>query len=159
MTDAEWTAVAAIASAAAAVGSLLSALFALQANRRAHKATDYQSCLSVMAEINAAERLVRHADGDERLFEFRALMNLIEVLASLVNHGDIPPTTRRNVEPYLEQTWAFLTGDPHMDQIRHEAITDDTTFGEIMKFAEARKMQIEYLRRRYHGLKARSKPA
>jgi hypothetical protein len=123
----------------------------MQANKRQLDANDYNNCIETQRQIAEAERRVKDSEGERQKFEFRALLNLMEALASLINANKMPPTTLRSVEPYLVQAWAYLLGDHEMNALRLEAITGEDTFGELMKFADARKDKIEWAMRRYHG--------
>lgn len=149
MTDADWAAVAACASTVSATVSLISIWFARRAALSQAKAADFKNCLETIEQLAEAQRKVRDAPPERHAFEFRELLNLMEGLALLFNDRKVAPSTRKIVEHFLEEAWAWLRADPAMSALATSSLTGADTYAELRRFAEARRPRIESLTRMY----------
>jgi hypothetical protein len=155
----------AIAAVAAAISAFLTLIIAVANYRSGHagaNAADVENCLAVVNDLGEAERRVRDAplDSDIRTWEFRALLNLLEALALLVNERKIAPSTGKITTEYLEESWAFLDADESNRTLIEESLKSPETFNELKRFAKQHYARISLLRDRYRKeLAARNEPA
>ena len=60
----------------------------------------------------------------------------MEVLAKLHNDKKLTHSTRRIVEDYLDEAWAWLHADPATHPLLNDSVTGPDTYTELKKFAE-----------------------
>jgi hypothetical protein len=138
----EWPAVSAIASAIAALIALASSLVALCVARTHVRLADFNNSLEVRKQLAEAERKAAETTGDQQAHEIRALLNLFEVLALLVNRRQVGRSSRYLIEGYLIETWVWLETTPSLSGIVAEAITGPRTFEQLQEFKARNRAQI-----------------
>ncbi|GAA0551874.1 hypothetical protein FHS83_001421 [Rhizomicrobium palustre] len=145
-----WAAVAAIASGFTAAITLFIAWANHRVTLAAEKSYDFNSCLTVVFQVGQALRQVRDAPDDKKEFEFRELLNLLEALAVGVNDKLIQAATRKMVEPFLAECYAYLKTQPSLSELLKNSVTGEGTFCELYKFASINMTQINQCIGRYN---------
>jgi hypothetical protein len=142
-----WGAVAAIAAAVSVFLTFIIAKANISETRTTNRSADFANCLAVVSSLAEAQRRVRDAGGNipVRDFEFRELLNLMEALALLLNDDKVTPSTRKIVEHFLEEAWAYLHADPSTQHLIISSVTGVETFAELEAFARRRSSSIERL--------------
>lgn len=144
------TEISAIASAISATVALGATLINLWSVRRTGRATDFNNCLTVVAQLAEAQRKVRDAEDEEiKQFEFRELLNLMEALALLENDRLTAPSTKKITQDFLIETWAFLKSQEHLQVFLQSSMTDLKTFEQLRLFGENHSKKIRDLALHY----------
>ncbi len=141
-----WSAIAAGGSAVAAFVSLV---VAWQARSIQGASADFSNCLEVTEQLRAAEARVRDAEGDKRTFEFNALLNLFEALATLHNDRKLAPSTRKIVGNYLVQVLSWIRNDEGMKRLMEASVTSGQTYEELDRFEKRHTNEMLEHSRRY----------
>jgi len=125
---------AAIAAGASAVAAIASWWVARKARLVQESSADFSSLLEVSEQIRAAEARVHYAKEEDRTFEFNALLNCLEAIASLHNDGNLRPSTRKMIGKYLIEVLTFIRNDEGMKRLMEASITSGSTYEELEKF-------------------------
>src|SRR5690242_19783644 len=104
----DWTVVSGFAAAVSACGSLAAAWFMWRSTRDTAKVSEFGSCIEIAIRLGDAQRRVRDASEENWEFEFRELINLLEVMALLANSQNASPKTLAYVETFLIEAWAWI---------------------------------------------------
>jgi len=145
-----WAAVSAFAAAISATIAAVAAGINLWSVNKNVRATDFNNCLAVVAQLAEAQRKVRDArDEAAKQFEFRELLNLMEALALLENDKRVAPSTQKFTMRFLTESWAFLKSQQHLQQFLRDSMTDTETFAELRRFEEKHSIKIRDLALHY----------
>lgn len=150
--DPETSAIIAVIGAAISLGSCAAAWLSMRLQTRS---IDFNNCLEVMKQLGEAQRRVRDAGDDEGewRFEILELLNLMEALAKLINRKRIGPVASEHTEQFLVEAWAWLKSDQSQFELIKRSITGVDTFGELTRFADARRAMVEAHADAYRQLK------
>lgn len=144
--DIEWAAISAIASSVAATIALGSSLIALKVARTQMRLAEFNNCLEILKQLSEAERRAATAADEEQLaHEIKALLNLFEVLALMVNRKQVGVAGSYLISGRLVEAWVWLQTTEGLAEIVGGAITGPTTFGQLKEFKKARGEEIEAL--------------
>lgn len=140
----QWAAVSAIASSVAATIALGSALIALKVAQTHARLAEFNNCLEILKQLSEAERrAATAADAEQQSHEIKALLNLFEVLALMVNRKRVGAAGRYLLSGYLVETWVWLQTTEGLAEIVGGAITGPTTFAQLQAFREANRAKID----------------
>jgi hypothetical protein len=140
----EWAAVSAIASSIAATIALGSSLVALRVARTHARLAEFNNCLEILKQLSEAERkAATAADEEQQSHEIKALLNLFEVLALMVNRKQVGAAGVYLISGYLVETWVWLQTTEGLAAIVDGAITGPTTFAQLQTFRDAHRARID----------------
>lgn len=118
------------------------------------RSIDLNNCLEVSRQISEAQRRVRDATDEAHQFELIELMNLLELLAKLVNRKRLGLTAAEYTTDILIEAWAWIRSDEGMMALVDKAITGPDTFGELVRLANVHKPQVDALAAAYRSAKS-----
>ena len=121
-------------------GLLLVGCIALGWNGWAHlqqaRAADFSSYLGLMDRYSQAWRGLKEASEDDKDFEFRELLNLIEATCHLYNRKRLGSATRTQIAAYLKEILGGIQKSDYAMKHIVDAISGPETFKEIASFVK-----------------------
>lgn len=147
MGAAEWSAVAAVASAVSASIALASLLISLKTARTQVKVGEFNNTVAIQRELAEAQRkIASHEPGSTNwVFEFRELYNLLEVLALLINNGQMTIIAKEFATKFIIEVLAWTETSDELKVLVAESVTKDETFAELNAFRRKYRRQIDPL--------------
>ena len=146
MTDADWTAVAAIGQIASAVATAFGLPFVGYQIWLGRKATDLQSLQAFNSDTQRCEHAFDVADVDQsKVRAFRDLLNHLELYAAALNDGLLNKTSTRFVESKLCDAIALIEASPRWLAALEESVTNEQTFDDMATFRQRHATRIKSL--------------
>lgn len=138
---------AAVASAVSASIALASLLISLKTARTQVKVGEFNNTVAIQRELAEAQRkIASHEPGSTNwVFEFRELYNLLEVLALLINNGQMTIIAKEFATKFIIEVLAWTETSDELKVLVAESVTKDETFAELNAFRRKYRRQIDPL--------------
>lgn len=154
MSDLEWPAISAGVAAIAAGIACVSASIAFVAARIQLRLADFNNSLEVQKQLSEAERRVAapNISAEQQAHEIRSFLNLLEVLALMVNRQRVGKSASHLIGNYLIEAWVWAKTTDGVAALIEDATTGPSTFQEIGKFSLRNRVEMEAQIRRRRAL-------
>lgn len=151
----DWGEITTIIAVITAFTALITTIYNVKGIRIQHKTTQLTGILSIHKEIQLAENRLQSAIKDAKIDRAAAereavnLLNLLEILASLLNKKSLESATADYTREYLIESIAHIEIDHIWMEMVENAITNKTTFRNIQEYRKNHRAEIEKLKKIY----------
>ncbi len=141
----DWTVVASIGQAVAAIVSIFALVFLGCQIKDERNSADVTSLIEFVRVITDRENIILAADETAKDRAFIELLNFLEVYAAATNNRLLLRASRRIVIEKLRDAIALIECIPPWSDKLNDAMTTKTTFAELRKFATRERTEINQI--------------
>ncbi len=145
MTPAEWTEIAAIGQAIAAISAVAGLFFVGFQIRAAHRSSDLQTLQEFFRTATEREHALLESKGREadQIKAFIEFINFLETYAAAYNKRLLPSVSREQISDKLTESLASIESNSLWSNRLNEAVTGPSALKELMAFRTRHRAEID----------------